>query len=354
MQHTNYYFESRRKHMAQSGYDHMVKQIKSNKPTSGNNMSDVRVDAARLHKVYNEMDAEFTEAWNAQVVVSLSGGASSAVAGDIALKRYGRDRVRFVFCDTMIEDDDLYRFMDDLEQHWQTSITRLVDGRTPYEIADDEGIIPNQKVATCTRRLKIFLFRDYIATIARHEPVAVVLGLSLGEAHRMHSPQINYNSDGYFVLNPMALSDSLVIDPQRYVKDVMRLRLPRAYELGFGHNNCLGQDDDKPAGCVKFGQGDWVRMLINFPNRFEATARWEHERIQRQSADGKPPRSLLRRTVDGVRVPYSLYDLKRDYELARSKQPSLFDLQDTLDGGACRVECGITLENETDKEQRNE
>lgn len=94
-------------------------------------------------------------------VVSLSSGASSAVAAERAIHRYGLDRVDLVFMDTRWEDDDNYRFLSDLEKRWKP-IIRLTEGRTPLEVASDEHIIPNQKIAPCTKRLKIEPFLAYV------------------------------------------------------------------------------------------------------------------------------------------------------------------------------------------------
>ena len=57
-------------------------------------------------------------------IVSLSGGTSSAVAADRVINRYGRDNVILWFADTNWEDEDLYRFLKDLESYWEMEIQR--------------------------------------------------------------------------------------------------------------------------------------------------------------------------------------------------------------------------------------
>ena len=47
-------------------------------------------------------------------IVSLSGGTASAVAADRILKRYGPENTTLWFADTSWEDEDLYRFLEDL------------------------------------------------------------------------------------------------------------------------------------------------------------------------------------------------------------------------------------------------
>ena len=51
-------------------------------------------------------------------IVSLSGGTASAVAADRVLKRYGAEDTTLWFADTSWEDEDLYRFLIDLEEYW--------------------------------------------------------------------------------------------------------------------------------------------------------------------------------------------------------------------------------------------
>ena len=76
-------------------------------------------------------------------IVSISGGSASAVAADRVIKRYGSENVTLWFADTLWEDEDLYRFLDDLESRWEKKIVRFTDGRTPLQVAEDRKLIPN-------------------------------------------------------------------------------------------------------------------------------------------------------------------------------------------------------------------
>jgi len=92
-------------------------------------------------------------------IVSLSGGTASAVAADRILKRYGPENTTLWFADTSWEDEDLYRFLEDLEAHWKVTIVRYKDGRTPLEVAEQHKIIPNNNIAPCSFELKVKPFR---------------------------------------------------------------------------------------------------------------------------------------------------------------------------------------------------
>ena len=76
-------------------------------------------------------------------IVSISGGSASAVSADRVMTRYGKDNTTLWFADTLWEDEDLYRFLIDLEAYWDKEIIRHTDGRTPLEVAEDRKIIPN-------------------------------------------------------------------------------------------------------------------------------------------------------------------------------------------------------------------
>ena len=86
-------------------------------------------------------------------IVSLSGGTSSAVAADRVIKRYGRDNVILWFADTKWEDEDLYRFLKDLESYWEMEIERYVNGLNPLEVAEKAKMITNNRMIRCSFEL---------------------------------------------------------------------------------------------------------------------------------------------------------------------------------------------------------
>ena len=125
-------------------------------------------------------------------IVSLSSGASSAVATERILQVVNPDDVRLVFMDTLWEDDDNYRFLDQLAERWNKRIIRLTNGRNPMQVGSDENIIPNQKYGICTKRLKIEPFMKYINHQKRYGyQLVTVLGMNWTEPHRTVSPYIN-------------------------------------------------------------------------------------------------------------------------------------------------------------------
>ena len=95
-------------------------------------------------------------------IVSLSGGTASAVAAHRVIERYGAENTVLWFADTKWEDEDLYRFLDDLEKFFQIPIQRYVDGRTPLEVAEQRKLIPNNRMAPCSLELKVYPFSKFV------------------------------------------------------------------------------------------------------------------------------------------------------------------------------------------------
>jgi 3'-phosphoadenosine 5'-phosphosulfate sulfotransferase (PAPS reductase)/FAD synthetase len=267
-----------------------------------------------LHYSYIDALAQLP-APRVRYVVSLSSGVSSAIAADRAIQRWGADAVDLVFMDTLWEDDDNYRFLADLEAHWQHPITRLTDGRTPLEVAEQEHIIPNQKIAPCTHRLKIELFMSHIEALkSKYDLVVIVLGMNWTEKHRLASPRRNYAQRGFWVEYPL-----LWPPMELYPFDTVRgwgIEPPRMYAQGYSHANCGGR-------CVKQGKGDWLRTLAHYPERFEEAAVWE--RTMRQD-ERFSDYGFLRDQRGGELRAMSLDELRAQHEADRGGQIPLFVL----------------------------
>mgnify|MGYP000688086634 CR=1 FL=1 len=60
-----------------------------------------------------------------RVVVWFSCGSASAIALEQAIKKYGKDRVVGVYCETFSEHSDSERFLVDVEDWLDVSIIRL-------------------------------------------------------------------------------------------------------------------------------------------------------------------------------------------------------------------------------------
>ena len=250
-------------------------------------------------------------------LVSVSGGMQSAVCAQRVIDRYGADGLTLFFADTLAEDADLYRFLDDLERRWGVPIHRHTEGRTPLQVAEDEHIIPNQKIAPCTHRLKI---EPFLAHLKAHpKPVTVYLGMAWWERHRMDTPRKRYEAvEGVTVDYPSLWK------PVDYTPPAERIRAwgiepPRQYAEGYQHGNCAG-------ACVKQGKGDWLRLLRWKPDLYRTYEQWEAGmRAKGPPFDGY---AFCRDERGGTVRPVTLQELRETAAGRAEAQPSLFDLDD--------------------------
>jgi len=78
-------------------------------------------------------------------IVMYSGGCLSWAAAMRTIERHGRDNVRLLFTDTRMEDEDLYRFLDESEKQLGVELVRIADGRNPWEVFKDRRMIGNTR-----------------------------------------------------------------------------------------------------------------------------------------------------------------------------------------------------------------
>ena len=234
-------------------------------------------------------------------IVSLSGGTASAVAADRVLNRYDPNNVILWFADTKWEDEDLYRFLDDLEVRWNKKIIRFTDGRTPLEVAEEKKLIPNSWAAPCSHFLKQIPFRKFLEN--QEKPVTVHLGLDWSEEHRHAKPKEIYESiEGVTVDFPLMWKPLAYLGYQNVVEE-WGIKPPRLYSYGFPHNNCGGR-------CVRQGISEWIRLLKHFPERFHEVSNWEQE--QRAKGGPRKNRSVLKDRSDGTTSALTLEALAQE------------------------------------------
>jgi hypothetical protein len=259
-------------------------------------------------------------------VVSFSTGLSSALTVERVYERYGPKSMVVVFMDTLIEDGDNYRFQREIYRRWcgfGIRIERLEEGRTPYEVSTDEGMISNQRRAPCTRVLKIQPFVSWLKT--QTEPLTIHIGFDFSEVDRCAAVERNYGKLGHSVDFPL-LWRPLEFRPYPQVcRDDWGIEPPRMYEQGYSHANCGGV-------CVKQGWGDWLRTLINYPQRYAVAEEWEKRMRQHPVRQNY---AILRDQSNGTVTPKTLRQLREEHEAGQVGQLSLLD----FDAGCVR--CGV-------------
>ncbi|GAA4946565.1 hypothetical protein HD597_006827 [Nonomuraea thailandensis] len=251
-------------------------------------------------------------------VVQMSGGIGSFHAARRVKARYGTDNLVLLFADTLTEDEDLYRFMDDASAHLGVAPTIVADGRTPFEVFFDVKWLGNSRLAPCSKHLKQVPCRKWMTEHCDPDHTIAYVGFDHAETRRLPGTVAGWSP--WQVEFPMC-------DEPHWGKDRMLdecralgIAVPRLYELGYEHNNCGGL-------CVRAGREQWLLTLEKFPERYAYAEELEEKFRVTHDKDV----AILTETVAGVKYPLTLAELRRRYEAGlvrrrkKVRQPSLFD-----------------------------
>lgn len=295
-------------------------------------------------------------------VVQFSGGGGSWAAAKRVGAEHGTADLTLLFADTLIEDQDCYRFVLEgaanvlghpvpadlaaralalpeptdaqlasrkgalaaLRREAMERLPGLVwlaEGRTPHEVFRDRRFLGNHRVDPCSFHLKRDLIATWLEAHCPPETTTCYVGIDWSERHRYDALVRRWaaGSIGWRYEAPLCHAPYLA---PRDVRDWMRaegLAPPRLYALGFAHNNCGG-------GCVKAGQGHWALLLRTLPDRY---AWWEaHEQALRaelgKPGAPKPVAMLTDRRGDGKKKPLTLTVLRERIQAGRPVD--LFDV----------------------------
>jgi 3'-phosphoadenosine 5'-phosphosulfate sulfotransferase (PAPS reductase)/FAD synthetase len=197
-----------------------------------------------------------------------SGGAGSWAAAKRTVARFGAENTVLLFGDTLIEDEDLYRFLDQAAADVGAPLVKLADGRTPWQVFKDVRYIGNTRVDPCSKILKRDLLRKWVEEHRDPADTAIVLGIDWTEIHRFENAKRRWGADGWTVLAP--LCDETDTDKASLLQEMKEAGIdpPRLYDLGFPHNNCGGF-------CVKAGQAQFAHLLKVMPERYAQHAKEE-------------------------------------------------------------------------------
>lgn len=230
--------------------------------------------------------------------ISFSGGLGSAVSALIA-HREGLP-FRLLFADTLIEDEDLYRFNADVAAAVGQPIIRLADGRTPWGVFRDKRFIGNSRTAHCSQFLKTELVRSWLASHT-HIGEELVLGMDWSEQDRIERAAINWAPRPV-----VSLLNAYKVGRPAYEKWLTDygLRKPRLYDMGFPHNNCGGF-------CVRAGLKQFATLLEAMPDRY---AYHEEEMERVIAAVGPTARPFLRDRRGGKTRYLTLKQFREEYQ----------------------------------------
>jgi hypothetical protein len=266
-------------------------------------------------------------------IVFFSGGIGSFFTAKRVIEKEGKENVILLFTDTLIEDEDLYRFMNDASQYFEIPITRLADGRTPWEVFKDVKFLGNSRIAHCSHLLKQVPADKWVRENFNPDECVLYLGIDWTEIHRTKKPKENYLP--YKVKFPMC--DEPYITKNEMLEELEKIGIeqPKLYKMGFSHNNCGG-------GCVRAGQGHFAHLLETMHDKYKE---WEEHEEEIREYLGKDVSMMKRSKVVWKLNKYGRkykdtdierLTLKRLREEIESKQTENIDFQD-IGGCGCFI-----------------
>jgi len=122
-----------------------------------------------------------------------SGGAASWMAARRVVEWHGTTDLTLLFTDTMTEDEDLYRFLDEASANVGVPVTRLSDGRDIWQVFKDSRFLGNTRADPCSRILKRDLSRRWIEEHCDPATTVIYLGMDWTEIHRLDRARIAWH-----------------------------------------------------------------------------------------------------------------------------------------------------------------
>jgi len=230
-------------------------------------------------------------------IVMFSGGAGSWAAGKKAKERaLPGERVVLLFSDTLMEDEDLYRFLPEASANIGAELVVVTEGRDPWQVFHDVKFLGNTMADPCSRILKRQFLRTWLDENCAPDNTIVYLGIDWTEEHRFSKSQ------RYWA--PWVTCAPLCEEPMDKGQVLEWLaaegiRQPRLYDMGFAHNNCGGF-------CIKAGQAQFRRLLHAMPERYA----YHEEQEQKLRAHLGKDVAILRDRRGGVTKPFTLRDFR--------------------------------------------
>lgn len=188
-------------------------------------------------------------------VVSVSGGLGSYEALRRTIEQKGRANTAGIFADVgrivrngetvCGEDDDLFRFLDDIEKLLDFPIHRIKSAKYTdiWNVFFEQRMLGSDLRDPCSRWMKRKIIRDWQESHFGRVNVITVLGLSWQEADRIGEFKAIFGDACWF---PCCEDPHLSNEDIAAGLTALGVPPPTIYGEGFAHNNCGGF-------CVKMG-----------------------------------------------------------------------------------------------------
>lgn len=290
-------------------------------------------------------------------IVFFSGGIGSWRVAKIVAEREKVQDLYCLFTDTLIEDNDLYRFMletwsdiyglakptilikkakkltqvyEDIEKRKEEleslrheamayfpQVVWLSYGKTPWDIYFETRFLGNSRLAKCSHVLKQEMANEWINENVTSDDAILYLGIDWTEAHRFAKPIENWAP--FEVRFPLGEENSFLFKDELFWElDNLKIEVPELYKAGFVHNNCGGF-------CCRAGQGSMLNLL-----KYDRNLYLYHEHKEREISEylGKNV-AMMKMTVDKETEYLTMERLRKLYETGKK------EAIDTCDFGGC-------------------
>lgn len=285
-----------------------------------------------------------------RIIASLSGGEGSWLAARTYIDRHAPERFEVLFTDTLIEDQDTYRFLiagaanlfgialppgflpeiadfpawEDrplYKAYVMTLAARvrdlmpgfhwIADGRDPFDVYEHRRFLGNSQVDPCSLVLKRDLADRWLSDFCDPTDTTIIVGIDDTERARFEGDpgrgikglRARKAEKGWCFVAPLIDHPLMPWDVRPKVggAGLWQQRLSR---LGFSHSNCGGH-------CCKGGQAHWKRMLQEFPERY-SYVEWREQSIRAVLGDVSMLSDRRKRPGDEetVKRPLTLADLR--------------------------------------------
>lgn len=194
-------------------------------------------------------------------IVMFSGGASSSYLAYLVVKKFGKENTILLHTPTYAEDPDADRFREDVANFLGLEITVEEDGRSLWQLIDDNNCLPSFHIPFCTTELKIKQSRKYFFKLKEQGiDFTAHFGYGADEYRRVQKQLIRFELEGIksrYLIYEKKIDNKAI---KQIIEKEWKIELPRAYKY-LKHNNCIP--------CFKGGKGHFKQVAKYYPNEFK-------------------------------------------------------------------------------------
>jgi RNAse (barnase) inhibitor barstar len=196
-------------------------------------------------------------------IVQFSGGVGSAMAAYLVTQQYPKEDIILLYHDVPDgQDDDTYRFNEDISKFLGIPITEVSDGRSLWDVIRDNKSLPSLFIPFCTRVLKLEQGEKFYKTL--NEPFIIYTGYCFEEKKRVEKAKEKMTRPTEFPVYEARLTSKQC---KQIIANEWGIKLPRAYKY-FEHNNCIP--------CFKSTSYEyWRKVYEYFPERYQLAVKAE-------------------------------------------------------------------------------